>query len=98
MSKPRKLSRPEIEALAAFFGCRVATGPNTSNKDTYGVQGWWDVYILCNKSRDREMVGTVATNNPAYLDWTNVDWTKAFQRVSGMSTANLWDQGKRGGL
>jgi hypothetical protein len=92
MSKPRKLSRNEIEALAALFECRVATLPNTSNKDTYGVQGWWDVYIVC--SETKEKIGVVSPNNPAYMRWNANDWTKAFQRISGRSTADLWDQGK----
>lgn len=88
MSKPRKLSRPEIEGLAEFFGCRVATlsGKRLSE---------WDIYIV-HKDK-REKVGTVVnTNNPAYLSWTNHDWAKAFQRVLGISRAALWDQGKRG--
>lgn len=61
MSKPRKLSRPEIEGLAEFFGCRVATlsGKRLSE---------WDIYIV-HKDK-REKVGTVGTNNPTYLNWT----------------------------
>lgn len=87
MSKPRKLSRPEIEGLAEFFGCRVASlsGKRLSE---------WDIYIDCKGKREK--AGTVTTNNPAYLPWSNHDWTKAFQRVSGINGANLWDQGKRG--
>lgn len=81
MSKPRKLSRPEIEGLAAFFGCRVATLSGKGLSE-------WDIYIVCKDKREK--VGTVGTNNPAYLSWTNHDWAKAFQRVSGISGANLW--------
>lgn len=80
MSKPRKLSRPEIEGLAEFFGCRVATLPGK------GLD--FDVYITFKDKREK--VGSVPTNNPTYLGWTNHDWTKAFQRVSGISGANLW--------
>lgn len=92
MSKPRKLSRPEIEGLADFFGCRVSSTPY-KDKDKYED---WNFYITCSKNRNREFVGSHTTNNPAYLSWTNHDWTKAFQRISGISGANLWDQGKRG--
>lgn len=88
MTKPRKLSRPEIEGLAAFFGCQVIT---TLNGSMVGES--YAVYIVC--KGNQEKVGTVGTNNPIYLDWTNHDWTKAFQRVSGQSTANLWEQGRR---
>lgn len=84
MSKPRKLSRPEIEALAAFFGCRVASLPGRGLSE-------WDIYI--DRKDKREKVGTVVnTNNPAYLSWTNHDWAKAFQRISGVSSANLWSR------
>jgi hypothetical protein len=94
MAKPRKLSRTEIEGLAAFFGCRVATMINTSNKDTYGVQGWWDVYIACGDTKEK--IGVVSPNNPVHLHWNANDWTQAFQRISGISGADLWEQGKRG--
>jgi hypothetical protein len=94
MSKPRKLSCPEIDALAAFFGCRVATmaASRTGAHNTYDM---WDVYIVHGETKEK--IGVVSPNNPAYLQWTNHDWTRAFQRISGMSTANLWEQGKRGG-
>jgi len=89
MSKPRKLSRPEIEALAAFFGCRVgAQSSGSMGTLTY------DIYIVFKDTREK--IGNIPTNNPIYIPWTNVDWTRAFQRVSGQSTANLWEQGKRG--
>lgn len=83
MSKPRKLSRPEIEALAAFFGCRVTT------QQGYTLSGMtWNVYIVY--KAERKKIGTVATNDPACLSWTNHDWTKAFQCISGVSNADLW--------
>jgi hypothetical protein len=92
MSKPRKLSRPEIEGLAAFFGCRVAT--MAASRTGIGARDMWDVYIVHGETKEK--IGVVSPNNPVHMRWNANDWTQAFQRVSGISGANLWDQGKRG--
>lgn len=91
MAKPRKLSRPEIEALAKFFGCLIATRQvgSSSGSPTY------DIYIVFKEKREK--VGNTPTGNPIYINWTDHDWSKAFQRISGMRTASLWEQGRRGG-
>jgi hypothetical protein len=90
MSKPRKLSRPEIEGLADFFGCRIAA---KSVGSSAGVLTY-DIYIVHGETKEK--IGNLPVNNPTYLYWTNQDWTQVFQRISGISGANLWDQGKRG--
>lgn len=88
MSKPRKLSRPEIEGLAEVFGCRVTSRTRGSSMGT----PTYDIYIVCKGKEER--IGNIPTNNPIYLYWTNHDWTKAFQRISGVSGAELWSRPK----
>ena len=91
MSKSRKLSRPEIESLGKMFGCLIASRSVGSN--TGGLS--YDIYIVFKDKREK--VGNIPTNNPIYIPWTDHQWTEAFQRISGISGADLWNQGKRGG-
>ncbi len=85
----KQLTRKEIEALAAFFGCSI-TSTAVWNKGAVD----YEIYVVGNGKR--EMAGITNVNNPASLPWTNHDWSRAFQRISGQSTADLWTQGKRG--
>jgi hypothetical protein len=48
----------------------------------------YDIYIACKDKEEK--AGNLPVNNPAYLPWTNHEWTKAFQRISGVSSADLW--------
>jgi len=89
MSKPRNLSRPEIENLGKMFGCHIAT----RTKGGYMGVPTYDIYIVFKDTEEK--VGNVPTNNPIYLHWSAQQWSQTFQRISGRSSANLWDQARR---
>ncbi len=78
----KQLTRNEIEALAVFFGCSITSTAVWNAGVTY------DIYIVHGDTRER--VGNVPINNPIYMSWTASDWSHAFQRISGIRTADLW--------
>lgn len=85
MSKP--LTRHQIEALGRMFGCYIIATPASSTQ--IGSYGMWDMYISCGDKKEK--IGVVGNNSPVSQRWSSQDWTKAFQRISGVSIATLWE-------
>jgi len=88
--RPRRLTRNEVEELAALFGCRLEYKAGYPNSD------WQDTYVVHKDTR--KAIGSTRTSNRDFSTKTNHEWPEIFREISGMSTANLWKQGKRGGL
>lgn len=87
MSKPDRPTRKQVEDLAALFGCCIEYGPRKS------CSNWREIYIVHGETR--EQVGeTWKLGQDLGLSWTTQDWTKAFQRISGVSGAELWSRPK----
>ena len=84
MSKP--LTRPQIEAIGKMFGCYI-TAVSSYQIGSYGM---WDMYIVCGDKKEK--IGTVGSNSPVSMRWNSNDWTNAFQRISGISSATLWNR------
>lgn len=83
-----RLTRKQAEELAALFGCKIEYGPRKS------CSHWRDLYIVCGETR--ECIGETWKIKQAGEDfglpWTSDDWVKAFQRISGVSCAELWSR------
>jgi hypothetical protein len=85
---PRRLTRTEVEALAALFGCRL------EYKAEYPNSAWQNTYVVHRGTR--KAIGSTRVSNRDFSTKTNHEWSEIFREISGISTANLWEQGKRG--
>jgi hypothetical protein len=83
---PRRLTRNEVEALAALFGCRL------EYKSQYSGLLWQDTYVVYKDTR--KAIGSTRTSNRDFSTKTNHEWSEIFREVSGISSANLWEQGR----
>lgn len=80
-----RLTRNEVEALAALFGCQM-------EYKTQHLSVWQDTYVVCRDTR--KPIGSTRVSNRDFSTKTNHEWAAIFREVSGMSTADLWSRPK----
>lgn len=85
----KALSRIEAEKLAGIYGCKI-TYHRAANASLFSNAQ--DTYIECGNAREHVGRSYGASRAVFFCGWTTADWIKAFERVSGKKTANLWAQ------